>query len=70
MTVEINVKNVGSKLNLALFDVLGNEVRVLLDNASVISDSYNFSLDGLAYGVYFVRAKSGDDMKMIKLIKY
>jgi hypothetical protein len=70
VTVEINVKNVGSKLNLALFDVLGNEVRVLLDNASVLSDSYTFSLEGLSYGVYFVRAKSGDETKTIKLIKY
>ncbi|MBC7485192.1 MAG: T9SS type A sorting domain-containing protein, partial [Cytophagaceae bacterium] len=70
VTVEINVKNVGSKLNLSLIDVLGNEVRVLLDNASVISDTYTFSLEGLAYGVYFVRAKSGDDIKTIKLIKY
>ncbi|MDB5257475.1 MAG: hypothetical protein JWM14_2170, partial [Chitinophagaceae bacterium] len=70
VTVEINVKNVGSRLNLALYDVLGNEVRVLLDNASVISDSYTFSLEGLAYGVYIVRAKSGDDIKSIKLMKY
>ncbi|MDF2455775.1 MAG: hypothetical protein K0R51_2854, partial [Cytophagaceae bacterium] len=44
--------------------------RVLLDNASVLSDSYTFSLEGLSYGVYFVRAKSGDETKTIKLIKY
>jgi hypothetical protein len=70
ITVEINAKNAGSKLNLALYDVLGTEVKVLLDDASVISDSYSFSLDGLAYGVYFIRAKSGEEIRTIKLMKY
>ncbi|MDB5274620.1 MAG: Por secretion system C-terminal sorting protein, partial [Chitinophagaceae bacterium] len=70
ITVDVNVKNAGSKLNLAVYDVLGTEVMILLDNESVVSDTYTFSLDNLAYGVYLIRAKSGEDIKTIKLMKY
>jgi PKD-like domain/Secretion system C-terminal sorting domain len=68
-TVEMNVKNAG-KVDLGVYDLLGTEVKVLLKNEMLLSDTYTFSIDDLAYGVYLVKAKSGDETKVVKLIKH
>ena len=68
-TVAMNMKNAG-KVDLAVYDMLGNEVKVLLKNEMLLSDTYTFSVDDIAYGVYLVKAKSGNETKVIKLIKH
>ena len=68
-TVELNVKTSG-KVDLGVYDLMGKEVKVLLKNEALTSDTYSFSIDDLAYGIYLVKAKSGEETKVVKLIKY
>jgi len=66
--VELNMKSL-SHVNVTVYDILGHEVKVLLDQ-NLTSITQAFSLDGLAYGVYFIKAKSGDEVVTVKLIKH
>ncbi|MBC7487074.1 MAG: T9SS type A sorting domain-containing protein, partial [Cytophagaceae bacterium] len=66
--VELNMKTT-SHVNVTVYDILGHEVKVLIDQ-NLTSMTQAFSLDGLAYGVYFVKAKSGDEVVTVKLIKH
>ena len=53
-----------------LFFMLGKEVKIIVDNEVLSTTVHTFSIDDLAYGIYFVRAKSGDEIVTVKLIKY
>jgi hypothetical protein len=62
-----------STVKLAVYDMLGNEVAVLIDNLSFPAGNYEFSFDasGLASGVYVYKLISGDfsDSKKMTLVK-
>lgn len=62
-----------SNVDLRVFDMLGNEVAVIVDNQYMEAGNYSakFSGDGLASGVYLYQLKAGDIKvtKKMQLIK-
>jgi hypothetical protein len=68
-TLELNMKQ-SLAVKVSIFDMLGKEVKVIVDNEVLSTAVHSFSIDDLAYGIYFVRAKSGDEIVTVKLIKY
>jgi serine protease AprX len=57
-----------SKIKLALYDILGNQVKVLSNDFKEAGNyTYTLNADGLASGVYIVRLSSGLSNKAIKI---
>jgi hypothetical protein len=59
---------IDSRIKISLFDVLGNEVKTLL-NGNITAGDHNMELSGsgLASGVYFVKLSANDIQKTIKI---
>jgi serine protease AprX len=57
-----------SHVRIALYDILGNQVKVLTDNYKAPgSYSYTLNAEGLSSGVYFVRLNAGNSNRIIKI---
>jgi hypothetical protein len=58
----------GSGVKLILYDILGNQVKVL-SNEFKEAGNYSFTLnaEGLSSGVYIVRLNAGTTNKVIKI---
>jgi len=68
MTIKFELPK-ASQVDLSVFDVLGREVSVLVDetrNAGVHEVKFNGS--GLASGVYFYRIQAGEFVQTRKLL--
>ncbi len=58
----------GSQIRLILYDILGNQVKVLTDEYKAPGNySYTLNAEGFASGVYFVRLNAGTSNKIIKI---
>jgi hypothetical protein len=58
----------GARVKLILYDVLGNQVRILSDQFREAGNySYSLNADGLSSGVYIVRLNAGGTNKVIKI---
>ncbi len=61
--------NITSHVRLTLFNLIGEEVAVLIDGErSVGKYSYKFNSQDLASGFYFYRLRAGDMVRTKKLI--
>lgn len=63
---------IASHVTVKIYDVLGNEVKTLVDESKLIGNhSVSFDASGLASGVYFYTIKAGDfyDSKKMSLVK-
>ena len=61
--------SVGSRQSLKVYDALGNEVAVLVDEwKEAGSHSINFDASGLSSGIYLYRLQSGNFIKTKKMI--
>jgi len=64
-----NQSVIGSVVSLKVFDVLGREIKTLL-NEEMSSGEYEITFDGnnLASGIYYCVLRAGDYSKSIKLV--
>jgi hypothetical protein len=57
-----------SNVKIALYDILGNQVKVLADEYKTAGNySYTLNAAGLSSGIYFVRLNAGTSSKIIKI---
>ncbi len=68
-TIEYEVP-FNSKVGIKLYDILGREVKILVNNEEKVKWRYKLEFDasGLASGVYFYRMKAGDFIQTKKMV--
>jgi predicted acyl esterase len=67
--IRYNIEGIGGQVRLGLYDILGREVRVLVnERKGPGSYTVNFNANGLASGVYFYKITSGEISVTKKLV--
>lgn len=63
--------NAPSHLSITLMSMEGQSIRQLYDGAATLGQfSRSFEIGDLSAGIYFVKVQSGNDLKVIKVLKY